>query len=500
VRDKASLPRAGRTSLAPAWPPIVVAASAQPMKEASMLRENRTYDEIKVGDVATVKRVLTANDLFIFAHASGNLNPLHLPQAGQENSTDIVAPSMWVGALISSVLGNILPGAGTLYKSQTLQFLERVHLGDELTVTIRVREKKAGNVVALDTTITRHNGDLIADGVAEVEAPSEKIRLEYGNVPELLVTRHRHFDRLIGKARKLRPLRTAVVAPEEPTALKGAIIAAELGIIEPVLVGDPRKIEEAAKAAGCNIAGYEMIEAGSTLEAAAKSVALILEGRAQTLMKGHLHSDELLHEVLKKEGGLRGSRRLSHVFVMDVPGLDNLLLISDAAINIAPTLEDKVDITQNAIDLALSLGMKEPRVGVLSAVETVTPKIPSTLDAAVLSKMAERGQIKGGIVDGPLAMDNAIDIEAAKTKGITSLVAGRAQILIVPNVEAGNMLAKELSFIAHAEAAGIVLGAKVPVILTSRADNEKARLASCAVAALYRAWQHSTAGARRETA
>jgi phosphate butyryltransferase len=208
-------------------------------------------------------------------------------------------------------------------------------------------------------------------------------------------------------------------------------------------------------------------------------------------MKGNLHTDELLHEVIKKEGGLRGSRRLSHVFVMDVPGLQHLLLISDAAINIAPTLEEKVDITQNAIDLALSLGMTQPRVGVLSAVETVTPKIPSTLDAAILSKMAERGQIKGGIVDGPLAMDNAIDMEAAKTKGITSLVAGQADILIVPNLESGNMLAKELSFIAHADAAGILLGARVPIILTSRADNEKARLASCAVATLYRAWQLS---------
>ncbi len=465
-----------------------------------MMRENRTYDEIRVGDDATIKRVLTANDLYIFAHASGNLNPLHMPHDGQEGSPEVVAPSMWVGALISSVLGNILPGAGTLYKSQTLRFLDRAHLGDELSVKVCVRQKLPDNRVLLETTVTRQNGDLLADGVADVLAPERKISLDDGQVPELLVTRHRHFDALVEKARKLRPLRTAIVAPEEPHALKGAIMAAELGIVEPLLVGNRLRIEEAARAAGCNIAGYELIEADTTPEAAAKSVALILEGRAQTLMKGHLHSDELLHAVVKKDGGLRGPRRLSHVFVMDVPGLEHMLLISDAAINIAPTLEEKVDITQNAIDLALAIGMKEPRVGVLSAVETVTPKIPSTLDAAILAKMAERGQIKGGVVDGPLAMDNAIDMEAAKTKGITSLVAGRAEILIVPNLESGNMLAKELSFIAHAEAAGIVLGAKVPVILTSRADNEKARLASCAVAALYRYWQHSSAGARREAA
>jgi phosphate butyryltransferase len=266
-------------------------------------------------------------------------------------------------------------------------------------------------------------------------------------------------------------------------------MAAELGIIEPILVGDRRRIEEAAKATGFSLSRYAIVEASSGHDAAAKSVALVHAGRADTLMKGHLHTDELLHEVFKKEGGLRRGRRLSHVFVMDVPGLEHLLLISDAAITIAPTLEEKVDITQNAIDLAIALGMARPRVGVLSAVETVTSKIPSTIDAAVLSKMADRGQITGGVVDGPLAMDNAIDMEAARTKGITSLVAGKADILIVPNIEAGNMLAKELVFIAHADAAGIVLGARVPIILTSRADNEKARLASCAVAALYRASQ-----------
>ena len=460
-----------------------------------MMHENKTFGEIAVGDEALVKRVLTANDLFIFARASGNLNPLHLPHEGSEASQEAVAPSMWLGALISSVLGNILPGAGTLYMSQTLKFLSRVHVGDELTVKVRVRAKLPGNQVALDTTVTARSGALIAEGVAEVLAPTKKIVFEDGPVPEVMITRHRHFDSLIEKARKLKPLRTAMVAPEADHALKGAIMAAELGIIEPFLVGNRHRIEDAAKAAGCDLSRYEIVEAGTTHEAAAKAVALVNAGRADTLMKGHLHTDEILHEVLKKEGGLRGPRRLSHVFVMDVPGLDNLLLISDAAINIAPTLEEKVDITQNAIDLAIALGIKQPRAGILSAVETVTPKIPSTLDAAILSKMAERGQITGGVVDGPLAMDNAIDMDAARTKGITSLVAGHADILIVPNIESGNMLAKELSFIAHADGAGIVLGAKVPVILTSRADNEKARLASCAVAALYRAWQLSSAPA-----
>lgn len=340
----------------------------------------------------------------------------------------------------------------------------------------------------LDTRVTGRGGDLIADGIAEVLAPVRKVRYEEDQLPKLLIAKNAHFDALLHKAEALQPLRTVVVAPEAEHALMGAMMAAKRGIIHPVLVGNTDIIRQMAKTAHCDLGATEIVHAGSHEEAAAAAVALIHERRADALMKGHLHTDELLRHVVKKDGGLRGTRRLSHVFVMDVPGLDHMLLISDAAINIAPQLEDKVDITQNAIDLAIALGIKQPRVGVLSAVETVNPKIPSTLDAAILSKMAERGQIKGGLVDGPLAMDNAVDIGAARTKGITSLVAGRADILIAPNLEAGNMLAKELTFIAHAECAGIVLGARVPIILTSRADGEMSRLASCAVAALYHAW------------
>jgi predicted methyltransferase MtxX (methanogen marker protein 4) len=249
-------------------------------------------------------------------------------------------------------------------------------------------------------------------------------------------------------------------------------------------VGSTQKIRAAAEEAGADISGIEIIDIPDHRAAALRSVALVHEGRAKVVMKGHLHTDQLLHAILKKEGGLRTNRRLSHVFVMDVPGLDHLLFVTDAAINIAPDLECKVSIVQNAIDLAISLGIETPKVGILSAVETVTPSIPSTIDAAVLSKMADRGQITGGLVDGPLAMDNAVDLGAARTKGLTGLVAGRAEILVAPNMEAGNMIAKELTFLAHAEAGGVVMGAQVPVILTSRADDDQARLASCAVAAL----------------
>lgn len=459
-----------------------------------MIRENKTYNEISVGDHATQKRVLAANDLYVFAHASGNLNPLHMPQEPTDQHHEIVAPSMWVGALISSVLGNVLPGAGTLYKSQTLTFISRAHVGDELSVTVRVVEKAPGNIVKLETRVVGRGGEVVAEGIAEVLAPIQKVRIDDERLPTLLVQRHQHFDRLIQTASHLEPLRTAIVAPEEEHALAGAIEAAHRGIIHPILVGNLERIRKAAKMAHCDLKDVEVIEAETTHHAAAEAVRLATAGRVDALMKGHLHTDELMHEVVKHDTGIPRLRRMSHVFVMDVPGVDHLLLISDAAINISPSLEDKVDITQNAIDLALALGIERPRVGVLSAVETVTPKIPSTLDAAILSKMAERGQIRGGIVDGPLAMDNAVDMEAARTKGITSLVAGRAEILIAPNLEAGNMLAKELSFIAHAESAGIVMGARLPIVLTSRADGQKARLASCAVAALYHAWTHGERG------
>jgi phosphate butyryltransferase len=467
-----------------------------------MMRENKTYDEIKVGDEARLKRVLTAEDLYVFAHASGNINPMHLPAEKAEEAHEVVAPSMWVGALISSVLGNILPGAGTLYKSQNFHFSDRAHIGDELTIHVRVTEKRPDNLVVLATRVTGRGGDLIADGLAEVLAPIRKVRFDDARKPTLLVGSHRHFNALVDRARGLNALRVAVVAPEAEHALAGAMLAAREKLITPILVGNTNRIRKAAKAAHCDIEGIEIVDAATVDAAASEAVRLVNAGAANALMKGQLHTDELLHAVVRKDGGLRSLRRLSHVFVMDVPSLDHLLFISDAAINIAPTLEEKVDITQNAIDLALALGMKQPRVGVLSAVETVTPKIPSTLDAAILAKMAERGQIRGGLVDGPLAMDNAVDVEAARTKGIRSLVAGRAEILIAPNLEAGNILAKELTYIAHAESAGIVVGAQAPIILTSRADGEKSRLASCAVAALYQSWR--TAGdaddRRREAA
>jgi phosphate acetyltransferase len=297
---------------------------------------------------------------------------------------------------------------------------------------------------------------------------------------------HEKYDRLITTAKEMTPLSTAVAHPCDETSLRGAVEAAEAGLIKPILVGPQDKIKSLAKAFSLDLGGIEIVDAPHSRAAAEKAVELIRSGKAELLMKGSLHTDELLAEVVKRETGIRTGRRISHVFVMDVPGHPHTLFITDAAVNIAPDLMAKRDIIQNAIDLHVGLGLGTPKVAILSAVETVTTSIPSTIEAAALCKMADRGQITDGVLDGPLAFDNAISPEAARIKGIKSPVAGQAQILVVPDLEAGNMLAKNLTFLSRADAAGVVLGARVPIILTSRADNLRTRMASCAVAMLLR--------------
>jgi phosphotransacetylase len=290
------------------------------------------------------------------------------------------------------------------------------------------------------------------------------------------------YEHLLERCRGLAPIATAVAWPCEETALAGAIEAARMGLIAPILVGPAKAMRDLAQGKGIDLGGAEIVDADDSRVAAARAVALVREGKAELLMKGSLHSDEILGAVVSKEGGLRTGRRLSHVFLMDVPTYHKPLIVTDGAINIAPTLEDKMDICQNAIDLARAFGVAKPKVAILAAVETVNSRMPATIDAAALCKMAERGQIKGGVLDGPLAFDNAISRDAARIKGITSEVAGDPDILLAPDLEAGNMVAKQLSFLANADSAGLVLGAKVPVILTSRADSLRSRIASCAVA------------------
>ena len=292
------------------------------------------------------------------------------------------------------------------------------------------------------------------------------------------------YERLLARCEGLSPVPTAVAHPCEATALEGAVEAAQKGLIAPLLVGPATKIAETAASSGIDLSNLPIVDVPHSHAAATKAVELIREGKAEILMKGSLHTDELMSAIVSREGGLRTGRRISHVFIMDVPTYHKVLMITDAAINIAPTLEDKVDICQNAIDLAASLGLEKPKVAILAAVETVTSKMPATIDAAALCKMAERGQITGALLDGPLAFDNAISAQAAEMKGIKSAVAGDPDILLAPDLEAGNILAKQLSFLANADSAGMVLGAKVPVILTSRADSVRSRIASCAVAKL----------------
>ncbi|KKW68335.1 bifunctional enoyl-CoA hydratase/phosphate acetyltransferase [Lampropedia cohaerens] len=456
---------------------------------------NRTYDELHVGDHAELRRLITQDDLYVFAAASGNYNPMHLPSTDVDGDgvPENIAPAVYVVALISSVLGNLLPGPGTLFRSHHFKVHARAHAGDELLLETRVLDKCGDNVVRLHTRASRLvDGQCIIDGEAEVIAPAHKFDRDDIEIPGLLVQRHRHFDALIERARQLPAVPVAVVCPDDPNSLGGALLAAREGIIVPLLVGDGARIRATAEAMGEDLSACMLIEeAGDDQRVAQRACTLVHEGRAASVMKGHLHTDDLLRPMLDRSTGLRIGRRFTHVFIMDVPGRSEPLLVTDAAINIAPDLATKVDIVQNAIDLAAALGLK-PRAGVLSAVETVNPAIQSSIDAALLSKMAERGQIKGGLVDGPLAMDNAVDVGAARTKGLSGGVAGQANILVVPDIDAGNMLAKQLTFVSHAEGAGVVLGAKVPVILNSRSDSPKARLASCAIAALHHAYHLNT--------
>jgi phosphate acetyltransferase len=358
-------------------------------------------------------------------------------------------------------------------------------MGDALAATITAKEKRPqGNEIVFECRCTNEAGEVIASGTATVAAPVKRISYTDLATPEVIFRRTDVFARLIKTCEGKPPIVCAVVYPCDHDSLLGPLEAAKRNLIDPVLVGPEAKIREAAQAAGVDISSYRIVDTEHSHAAAEKAVAMARAGEVEALMKGSLHTDELMGAVVPSATGIRTARRISHIFVMDVPTYPRVLLVTDAAINIAPGLKEKVDIVQNAIDLAKILGINEPKVAILSAVETVNPDIPSTLEAASLCKMADRKQITGGILDGPLAFDNAVSEQAARTKKIDSPVAGKADILLVPDLEAGNMLAKQLQYLAGADAAGIVLGTRVPIVLTSRADSVRTRLASTAVMAL----------------
>lgn len=449
--------------------------------------ENRTFDEIQVGDTAAIEKRLTLDDIKLFAIMSGDINPAHLDEdfAKSTRFQEVVAHGMWGGALISTVLGTELPGAGTIYLGQTLRFREPVRLGDVLKVSVTARAKDADrHRITFDCRCINQDGRVVIEGEAEVQAPTEKIRRPRTVLPRVRLAERARLHELLSAAKHPEPVAMAVVHPVDAVSLMGAWEASRQGLIRPVLVGPEPKIRAAAEAAGIDISEFALIDVPHSHAAAAEAVALTRAGKVGAIMKGALHTEELLHEVVKHDSGLRTERCISHVMAFDVPTYPRPLFITDAAINIYPTLGDKVDIVQNAIDLAHAVGNETPRVAILSAVETVNPKIASTLEAAALCKMAERGQIRGGLLDGPLAFDNAVSEAAASAKGIDSPVAGRADILVAPDLEAANMLMKQLTYLADATGAGVVVGARVPIVLTSRADDAITRLASCALALL----------------
>jgi phosphate acetyltransferase len=447
--------------------------------------ENITFDEIKVGDSATLSRTVHREDIQLFAVVSGDVNPSHLDRKYAEESQfgEVTAHGMLSGAMISALLGNQFPGPGTVYVAQNLRFKTLVHIGDTLTVKLTCVEKLAERKhLVINCVVTNQDDVLVVEGEAIVAAPTAKIRRPRASLPEITVTdRQQRYEDLLALAQHLPAIRVAVAHPCDAESLKGALQAMKEGLIVPVLVGPRAKILKAAEDIGASVDDCELIDTEHSVESAERAVALARNGEVDALMKGSLHTDELMSQVVNKLTGIRTGRRVSHCFVADVPRYPRTLLITDAAINIQPELADMVDIVQNAIDLAHAINIPLPRVALLSAVETINPKIPSTLIAAALCKMADRGQIKGGLLDGPLAFDNAVSAFAARTKGITSEVAGRADILVVPDLESGNMLAKQLEYLAGGLLTGVVLGARVPIVLTSRADRAETRSASCAV-------------------
>jgi len=446
---------------------------------------NRTFDEIQVGETLTLSRQLTQMEVEALALVSGEVDSFHIDQGaktnGNGNGHGTSAKSVSSEALLSGMLCRKLPGPGTTILEQNLRFHGAFSAADELIGTVTAREKRArDHSIVFDCNVRCGSRELVS-GTVTVAAPLERAHYTPLATPEVVVRRNDDFSRLLHRCQGLPPVLCAIVHPCDRDSLVGPLEAARLGLIVPVLIGPEAKIRAVAASEKVDLGSYQIISTEHSHAAAAKAVAMARAGEVEALMKGSLHTDELMAAIVPSATGLRTARRISHCFVLDVPSYPRVLLITDAAINIAPTLEDKAHIVQNAIELAQTLGIETPRVAILAAVETVNSKMQATLDAAALCKMADRGQIKGGLLDGPLAFDNAISERAAETKKIKSEVAGRADILLAPDLQSGNMLAKQLQYLAGADSAGIVLGTRVPIVLTSRADTVRVRLASTAV-------------------
>ncbi len=449
--------------------------------------ESKTFDEIAVGDTASTNHVLTQDDAMAFASISGFTAVLSQDEVIERTGgIPPTGPNMWCASLISGLFSMHIPGPGVTLTGISLSFHNRIHVGDRILVQIKVTAKDdASKVVSFDCEAHNGAGLSIFTGTAQAVPPIKKLRWSTLPVPQLIVNNpYRRYNEMIARATAKPAVRTAIAWPCDEVSLGGAIQAYKDKLIVPVLVGAEDKIREVAKALNLSLEGIRIVDISDSRSAAARAVELARKGEVEMLMKGSLHTDEIMGAVVSREGGMRTGRRISHVFALDVPMYHKTLFVTDAAINIQPDLETKISILQNAIDMMVTLEVDNPKVAILSAVESVNPAIPSTLDAAALCKMVDRGQITGAIVDGPLAFDNAISSDAARIKKITSKVAGDVDLLMVPNLEAGNILFKELQYLAGALAAGVVVGAKVPIVLTSRADGELARMASCALGVL----------------
>jgi len=449
--------------------------------------QNRCFDEINIGDTASVSRTLSLRDVQLFAAVSGDISPTQLDSEldRQLGPSDLAAHGMWLGAQVSGLLGNQLPGPGTVHSGQDLEFLATVPIGEQVTITITATAKDpASRRVIFDCRGVNGRGETIMTGTARVIAPLVKVTMERPEAAQVSIQSHDRFETLVERCAQLPAVPVAVAHPCDESSLGAALQARREGLIEPILVGPLVRLRALAEEHGFDLSGVQIEDMPHSHAAAFRAVELVRLGKAAALMKGSLHTDELMAEVVSRDTGLRTERRITHAFVMDVPTYHKPLIVTDAAINIAPDLDTKRDICQNAIDLARTLGITRPKVAIICAVEGINSRMVCTTDAASLCKMADRGQITGAILDGPLALDNAISKEAARIKKIDSIVAGDPDIVVVPDLAAGNILAKQLTFMSNADGAGIVLGARVPIILTSRADNKRTKLASCAVACL----------------
>ncbi|HAT4417043.1 TPA: bifunctional enoyl-CoA hydratase/phosphate acetyltransferase [Legionella pneumophila] len=449
--------------------------------------ENVTFNELEVGRQASLSKTLTQDDINLFAAMSGDVNPAHVDSVFAKSTIfhGIVGHGMWSGSLISALLGTVLPGPGTIYLEQDIQFKKPVRLGDTITITLMVKDKHTNKpIVIFGCKGINQRGETVIEGLATVLAPTEKMRVARAHLPPIEIYNHDRFEAIIKTCRCMAAVRTAIVHPVTSNVMEAVNDAMKAGLITPILVGPLAKMRAAARDAHIDLSQWETMDTEHSDAAANKAADLAAAGEIDAIMKGSLSTHELMAAIVLSTSGLRTQHRVSHAYVMDVPSYHKPLIVTDAAINIAPSASDKADICQNAIHLwrVLYGENKKPKVALLAAIETVNPKMQATVDASILCKMADRGQITHGILDGPLAFDNAINKEAAKEKGIVSLVAGDADILLVPEIESGNILAKQLTFLGHADAAGIVLGARVPIILVSRADSLRARLFSCALA------------------